>query len=86
MKSSKSKTRWILTYCPNTGDEVVGTGWDKLLVTSGGQATWWQCPSCGGWHLAIAGDLSGQQRKYVKQEAVSLTVRHLEPQTERRRS
>lgn len=43
--------KWILTNCPSTGDEVVGSGWNQQFSTPGGQATWWQCPSCGGWHI-----------------------------------
>ena len=46
-------SRWILTHCPGTGDEVVGSGWDKHLFMPEGETIWWQCPSCGGWHVMM---------------------------------
>ena len=55
LQLTREQIYWILTICPSTGDEVVGSGWKELISTAGGQATWWQCPSCGGWHLDVHG-------------------------------
>ena len=57
-KISTASHRWLLASCPSTGDEVIGSGWNKQFTTSGGQATWWQCPACGGWHIATVSDMA----------------------------
>jgi len=57
---SGDQGKWVLSYCPSTGDEVVGSGWNKRFSTPTGQATWWHCPSCGGWHIST---LSGESHQ-----------------------
>jgi hypothetical protein len=64
---SKDRGRWVLTSCPNTGDEVVGSGWDKQFSTSAGKAKWWKCPSCDGWHLITVDDVPEKGRCPLKQ-------------------
>ncbi len=58
----ETEPRWMLTRCPGTGDEVVGSGWDMQFVTSKGETTWWRCPSCGGWHVMTL-DHQGKSQK-----------------------
>lgn len=43
--------RWILTYCPNTGEEVVGRNWDAGVIVISSLFGWYYCPSCRGWHV-----------------------------------
>ncbi len=48
----EEQRRWLLTYCPHTHDEVVGSigQWYSLF---GKIALWWQCPACQGWHIMM---------------------------------
>jgi len=39
-------------YCPQTGKRVGQQIGEKFLLP-GGQATWWHCPACGGWHVTM---------------------------------
>jgi hypothetical protein len=39
-------------YCPKTGKQVGQQGGQNFLLP-GGQATWWHCPACGGWHVIL---------------------------------
>lgn len=43
--------RWILTYCPKTGEEVVGRNWDEGVIVISSLFGWYYCPSCKGWHV-----------------------------------
>lgn len=52
---SGKQSQWVLASCPNTGEEVVGSGWNRQFSTPDGQASWWYCPSCGGWHVMRVG-------------------------------
>ena len=58
----ETESRWVLARCPGTGDEVVGSGWDKQFVTTEGEVTWWRCPSCEGWHV-MQFDHQGKSQK-----------------------
>lgn len=52
LRLSKPKgDRWVWTYCPETGEEVVGLNWDKGVVVISSLFGWYYCPSCGGWHV-----------------------------------
>ena len=59
----KEQNHWVLTSCPSTGDEVVGSGWEKNFTTPVGQARWWKCPACDGWHIMTEYDAQ-QKEKY----------------------
>ncbi|MEW5958815.1 MAG: hypothetical protein AB1801_13870 [Chloroflexota bacterium] len=37
-------------HCP-LSEQQVTAGPSKRIVFPGGQATWWHCPACQGWHL-----------------------------------
>ena len=37
-------------HCP-ISERQVTAGQSKRIVFPGGQATWWHCPVCQGWHL-----------------------------------
>jgi len=39
-------------YCPQTGTWVGKQTGQKFLLP-GGQAIWWHCPACGGWHVIV---------------------------------
>jgi len=52
---SVPSNRWVLADCPNTGEEVVGSGWQKEISVLDAQAMWWYCPACGGWHVQQSG-------------------------------
>lgn len=50
--SSRSNTkRWVLADCPNTGEEVIGSGWQREISILNTESMWWYCPACGGWHV-----------------------------------
>jgi len=36
--------------CP-IANQQIATGPSKQISFPGGQATWWQCPACQGWHI-----------------------------------
>ncbi len=57
--SSLREKHWILTCCPRTGEEVVGSSQSKTLPIPGGQALWWFCPACCGWHLKMIREPAG---------------------------
>lgn len=47
------KTRFpILTYCPVTGEKTKKLTQNHIIMPYG-QASWWHCLACGGWHLAL---------------------------------
>ena len=52
----REQNHWVLTCCPSTGDEVVGSGWEKNFSPPVGQARWWKCPACDGWHIMTEKD------------------------------
>ena len=39
-------------HCPQTQKQVIKLDFHTLNVP-GGQATWWHCPACQGWHVII---------------------------------
>ena len=41
----------ILIYCPATGEPAKKLA-ENYIVMPYGQAVWWHCSACGGWHLA----------------------------------
>lgn len=45
--------RWILAHCPRDGEEVVGSGLAEVFAIPDGEASWWYCPACQGWHVLI---------------------------------
>ena len=47
------QNRWILACCPCSGEEVVGSGWHKSFSLPNGEASWWYCPACYGWHVVM---------------------------------
>ena len=48
---SGRQSRWVLGFCPFTGDEVVGIGMFSHQATANRQASQWYCPACGRWHI-----------------------------------
>ena len=50
------QSRWVLAHCPCTGKEVVGSGWNQHFSIPNGQASWWFCPACAGWHIVMVND------------------------------
>ncbi len=38
------------THCPLSGVQVLEYASKKFTIAEW-QVTWWNCPSCGGWHL-----------------------------------
>lgn len=42
--------------CPVTCEQVAMNSCRQLSVP-GGQATWWRCPECGGWHVVVRENL-----------------------------
>jgi len=40
------------SYCPQTG-KLVGKQDGQRFLLPGGQAIWWHCPACGGWHVIV---------------------------------
>jgi len=51
ISGSEKLRHWILAYCPSTQEEVVGSGWYQEFSVADGQASWWRCPACCGWHV-----------------------------------
>ena len=41
-----------ITYCPSTKISVEKSDYQNF-ATPDGQATWWRCSACGGWHLIM---------------------------------
>lgn len=50
------QTFWILAYCAETGEEVVGKVSNEPIATSDKEGIWWFCPACKGWHVSIVKD------------------------------
>ena len=42
----------ILIYCPATGEQAKKLIENRIVVPYG-QAIWWHCSVCGGWHIAL---------------------------------
>jgi len=40
------------SYCPQTGKLVANLGYQTFLLPDG-QAIWWHCPACRGWHVIM---------------------------------
>jgi len=47
----RNQSRWVLGFCPFTGVEVVGVGWNTQLPTPDRPGSQWYCPACGRWHI-----------------------------------
>ena len=41
-----------LIYCPHSGEQVVGQGWQEFTIPNG-RVIWWKCTACQGWHTLI---------------------------------
>jgi hypothetical protein len=41
-----------LIYCPVTGEQAKKLA-ENYIVMSYGQAIWWHCSACRGWHIAL---------------------------------
>lgn len=55
-----------LFQCPVNGIAVSESMITKI-VTPGGQATWWRCSACRGWHVIVVENPKGQlPRKEVR--------------------
>lgn len=42
----------VMTRCPTTNKMAIRSDRDPLSVP-GGQATWWRCSACKGWHVSV---------------------------------
>ena len=42
----------VVTRCPATDKLAIRSDRDPLSVP-GGQATWWHCSACKGWHVSV---------------------------------
>ena len=45
----------VMVRCPSTHKMAIRSDKDPLNVP-GGQATWWRCSACKGWHVSIEDD------------------------------
>jgi hypothetical protein len=45
----------LLIYCPVNCKQVMANDWEQISIP-GGQATWWHCPECRGWHVVVGQD------------------------------
>ncbi len=51
-KSASYNSPEITADCPVTNQQLRINIWEYFKVP-GGQATWWKCPSCHGWHALV---------------------------------
>ena len=47
-----SEAQGKIFCCSATGRQVTVQSWQQFPIP-GGQAMWWQCPDCLGWHVVI---------------------------------
>lgn len=45
----------VMTHCPATNRLTIRDDKEPLEVP-GGQATWWRCSACNGWHVVVEDD------------------------------
>jgi hypothetical protein len=55
LMSAQGQYLQSLVYCPVIREQVMANG-RKHFSIPGGQATWWHCPECQGWHVVIDKD------------------------------
>ncbi len=48
-------TFYVLDTCPKTGKMVERIEQDAFDIPNG-EARWWQCSACSGWHVSVAND------------------------------
>jgi len=41
-----------ILFCPQTRKKVKNNDF-QILAVPGGQAIWWHCPACRGWHVIM---------------------------------
>ncbi len=49
------KSNWVLVECHELAEEVVGRVQKRYPIPDG-QAVWWACPACQGWHVVITNE------------------------------
>ena len=64
-----NQSRWMLGFCPFTGDEVVGIGMFSQVPKAKRQASQWYCPACGRWHTRQMDERRNGRAKADKKRA-----------------
>lgn len=52
--NAKGKSHSLVGFCPNTEKWLpIADSNQRFFSIPGGQATWWHCSKCWGWHILI---------------------------------